>query len=210
MHTTTLRRTAAALAATTALLGATACSNTDEPSQPVDLTSNQDAFGGPAFDGPDNATSGDPVESAHQAAIATAKDFYAIQGQVDADPGLPVEKLATVAGDPVLNKYIGDINLRRSKGVTSTGQITVVNSHVTDSGIPLDDKGNPIEAPAWVHVEVCTDISTWNSFYPDGSSAMDPNRGKYERDRLTVRNAEWPDANGWRVTSQRVEKTENC
>lgn len=197
------KSTALAMGILTATAITAAC-GTDDTDTPAITTSAQ-----PVLNGPEGSQKA-PEQQASEAAIAKVNEFYAVRGALDADPAQPVERLTTVAGDPVLGKYTGDITLRRSQGVASTGQISVVNSKVTDLDAPKDAEGSPIAGPAWVHVEACTDITTWNSVHADGSSAMDPNRGTYERVKFTVRNAEWPDANGWRVTSQTVEKTDSC
>lgn len=188
------------LAASTILTAA--CGNDEAPALPAEPSA-------PVLTGVEGSDK-PAEEQAGDAAIAKVADFYAVRGEVDADPAVPVEKLSQVAGDPVLGKYTADAMLRRSEGVTSTGQITVVSSKVTDLDAPSDESGEPIDGPAWVHVEACTDITTWNAVRADGTSAMDSNRGTYELARFTVRNADWPDASGWRVTSQTVEKAQQC
>ena len=194
--------TAAALVAVGIALSA--CSTTTD-TPPVDLTGGQDAFDSPTGSATESAD-----DQAAEAALAKMREFYSVQGELDSDAAIPVERLAQVAGGPVLEKYTADILLRRSKAVTSTGAITVVNAQVTDQGVPQDHAGAPIPGAAWVHVVACTDISTWESRYPDGSSAMLSDRGQYEIATLTVRNAEWPEASGWRVTSQTVDKVAAC
>jgi hypothetical protein len=197
----TIRRTAvAALAATTLLVGVTACSDNDAADPAVELT----ATGDPAFEGPDGADTSKktPDDQARGQVLAKVNDFYAVLGMLDSDPAVPIEQLDTVAGGPVLDGWRADITLRRSQNVRGEGAIKVVDADVTDAGIPVDDEGNAVSGPAWVHVRACTDISgmTWTN--PDGSPAYDVNRPQFVLQTFTVRNADWPDANGWRVTSQ--------
>ncbi|MFC9358712.1 hypothetical protein ACFTZB_19350 [Rhodococcus sp. NPDC057014] len=209
MAHTTIRRTAvAALAATTLLVGATACSDTGAADPTVELT----ATGDPAFEGPDGADMSNktPDELAREQALAKVNDFYAVLGSVEADPGASTDTINAVAADPVLAGRVGDITLRRSQGITSSGAITVVASSVSDLSVPVDNDGESRPEPAWVHVRACTDISGWTTSYPDGTSAMKPDRGRFEATAITVRNPAWPDANGWRVTSQTVEKVPSC
>ena len=205
-HNTIRRTTAAALAAAALLAAVAACSDkTDDPN--VTLTSTAD----PAFGGPDGtATAKTPDEQARAQALAKVNDYYALLGSVEADPAASTDAISTVAADPVLSGQVGNITLRRSQGITSTGAITVVNSSVSDLEVPVDENGKPRTEPAWVHVQACTDISGWENQYQDGTSAMKPDRGQFESTAITVRNPEWPDANGWRVTSQTVEKVSSC
>lgn len=205
-HNRIRRTTAAAVTAVALLAGVAACSsNSDEPN--VTLT----ATGNPAFDGPDGKTEAKtPDEQARSQAIAKVNEFYAALGSIEADPTASVDAISGVAGDPVLNDRVGDIMLRRSQGITSTGAISVIKSSVTDLSAPVDDQGKPRAEAAWVHVQACTDISGWNAVFPDGSSAMKPDRGQFESTNITVRNPAWPDSNGWRVTSQTVEKVQSC
>lgn len=204
--THTIRRTTlATLTATTLLAGVLAsCSdNTDNPT--VSLTStNENAFPGPQ----DTRKSAD--DQAKDAAIAKANEFYAVQGELDSTPAVPIEKLGQVADGPVLAGYTADITLRRSQGVVSTGAVKIVSAKVTDFGVPKDDKGNPASGPAWVHVVTCNDISGWDSKHADGASAVDPNRGHYVSAKITVRDADWPSPNGWKVTSEATEKVTTC
>ncbi|MDJ0420344.1 hypothetical protein [Rhodococcus opacus] len=209
MAHTTIRRTAvAALAATTLLVGATACAENDAADPAVELT----VTGAPAFEGPNGADTSNktPDELAQEQALAKVNDFYAVLGKVEADPGASTDMISGVAGDPVLAGRVGDITLRRSQGITSAGAIAVVTSTVSDMGVPVDKDGEPLTEPAWVHVRACTDISGWTTSYPDGTSAMKPDRGRFESTAITVRNPAWPDSNGWRVTSQTVEKVPSC
>lgn len=196
------RALAAALAAA-AGIALTACS-TPSADAPVDLT------GQDAFTGPDTAASSKTADDqAADAALAAVREFYAVMGEVDSDSLIPVEALARVAGGPVLDKYTADIRLRRSKAVTSTGAITVVDAQVTDRGVPQDDAGKPIQGPAWVHVVACNDISTWDSRFPDGTSAVAADRGQFVLASVTVRNGEWP-GGSWVVTSEATEKVQRC
>ena len=209
MAHTTIRRTAvAALAATTLLVGVTACSDTDAADPAVELT----VTGDPAFEGPDGADTSNetPDELAREQALAKVNDFYAVWARLDADPAVPIKQLDTVAGGPVLDDWRADLTLHRSQNVRSEGAITVVDAKITDVGIPVGDDGKAIPGPAWVHVRACTDISgmTWTK--SDGSPAYDVNRPQFVLAQLTVRNAEWPDANGWRVTSDAAARYAPC
>lgn len=196
------RALAAALVAA-ASIALTACS-TPPADAPVDLT------GQDAFTGSDSATSSKSADDqAADAAVAAVREFYAVMGEVDSDSLIPVETLARVAGGPVLDKYTADILLRRSKAVTSTGAITVVDAQVTDRGVPQDDAAKPSPGPAWVHVVACNDISTWDSRFPDGTSALAEDRGRFVLASLTVRNGEWP-GGAWVVTSEATEKAARC
>lgn len=202
----TRRRTAAAILAVVAAASiSVACGTGDTGATPVTTTTQ------PVLTGPEGVDKS-PEQQATDSAIAKIDDFYASLGAVEADPAKPVEELDRVAGGPVLPKAIADISLRRSQGITSTGAITVVNSTVTDLSAPKDEDGNPIPSPdgAWVKTVTCTDISGWNTVFPDGTSTMDPNRGQFETAQITVRNAAWPDSSGWRVTSETNEKTDTC
>jgi hypothetical protein len=209
MAHTTIRRTAvAALAATSLLVGVTACSDNDVADPAVELT----VTGDPAFEGPDGADMSNktPDELAREQALAKVNDFYAVWARLDADPAVPIEQLDTVAGGPVLDDWRADLTLHRSQNVRSDGAITVVDAKITDAGIPVGDDGKAISGPAWVHVRACTDISgmTWTK--SDGSPAYDVNRPQFVLAQLTVRNAEWPDANGWRVTSDAAARYAPC
>ena len=209
MAHTTIRRTAvAALAATTLLVGVAACSDTDAADPAVELT----VTGDPAFEGPDGADTSNktPDELAREQALAKVNDFYAVVGKLDGDAAAPIEQLDTVAGGPVLDSWRGDITLRRSQNVVGAGDVKVVDARITDAGIPVGDDGKAISGPAWVHVRACTDISgmTWTK--SDGSPAYDVNRPQFVLAQLTVRNADWPDANGWRVTSDAAARYAPC
>lgn len=202
----TRRRTGAAILAVVAAASiSVACGTGDTEATPVTTTTQ------PVLTGPEGVDKS-PEQQATDSAIAKINDFYASLGAVEADPAKPVEELDRVAGGPVLPKAIADISLRRSQGITSTGAITVVNSTVTDLSAPKDEDGNPIPSPdgAWVKTVTCTDISGWNTAFPDGTSASLPDRGQFQTSQLTVRNADWPDSSGWRITSEVVEKTDTC
>lgn len=205
-HNTIRRTTAAALAAAVLLAGVAACSDkTDDPN--VTLTSTAD----PAFGGPDGAaTAKTPDEQARAEALAKVNDFYAVVGKLDSDPALPIEQLGSVAGGPVFDGWNGDITLRRSMGVKGNGAVTIVSAEVTDTGVPVDAEGKALPEPAWMHVRACTDISTVTWTHPDGSPAYDVDRPQYVLAQLTVRNGDWPDSNGWRVTSDSASKYAPC
>ena len=207
-HNTIHRTAVTALAAATLLVGVTACSDTDAAEPAAELT----VTGDPAFQGPDGADTSNktPDELAREQALAKVNDFYAVWARLDADPAVPIEQLDTVAGGPVLDGWRADLTLHRSQNVRSDGAITVVDAKITDAGIPVGDDGKAISGPAWVHVRACTDISgmTWTK--SDGSPAYDVNRPQFVLAQLTVRNADWPDANGWRVTSDAAARYTPC
>lgn len=153
-HNRIRRTTAAAVAAVALLAGVAACSsNSDEPD--VTLT----ATGNPAFDGPDGKTEAKtPDEQARSQAIAKVNEFYAALGSIEADPTASVDAISGVAGDPVLNDRVGDIMLRRSQGITSTGAISVIKSSVTDLSAPVDDQGRYCQ-DLWMRVFQATSVS---------------------------------------------------
>lgn len=150
-----------------------------------------------------------PDQVASDAALSKIRDFYAVQDELEADPAVPADKLATVAANPVFDGVTGGLMLRRSTGIVSSGQITIVSSVVTGVEAPVDAAGQPTAGAAWATAETCTDTSTWNSNYPDGTTAKDPDV-RFVLNRLTVRNADWPDSNGWRVTSLQPENVPSC
>lgn len=204
MVPSTARRIALITAATATLMyGGVACANSDPA--PTNPTTTKPVLTGPA--GVDKS----PEQQATDSATAKIAEFYATLGAVEADPAKPLEELDRVAGGPVL-KLRDDMALRRSQGITSTGAITVVNTSVTDLSAPKDEDGNPIPSPdgAWVTTSTCTDVSGWNTYRPDGTSTIDPNRSQFELSRITVRNASWPDSSGWRVTSLTPEPVPAC
>ena len=202
-HNIFRKTTALTFGLVTATAIVAAC-GTDGTADPAPTSTQQPILTGP------EGTLKSPEQQATEAAIAKTSEFYAARGQIEADPTAPVEGLNRVAGNPVLDKYAADITLRRSQGITSTGQIQVLNAAVTDLDAPKDADGNPTANPAWVHVEACTDISGWLNTYPDGRSAMDPDRGQFGVVKLTVRNPNWPDSDGWRVTSEEGKKVDSC
>lgn len=186
--------TITAAAAAAVLL--TGCS-TDTDTPPTTTTSAPVLTG---IGGTDDRT---PTEIASDAAIQKARDFYSVRGELDADPTIDVAKLNTVAVDPVLSGLTGDIMLRRSEGIVSSGAITVVTATATGFDIPAET------GPGSVDVDACTDADTWISNYPDGRSAKDA-AVRFVRSQLTVRNTDINDASGWRVASLRSESVPSC
>ena len=59
------------------------------------------------------------------------------------DPAVDINRLDGVAVDPVLSGIKGDITTQRSKGVVSSGAITVLDTSVTRQEAPKDTDGNP-------------------------------------------------------------------
>lgn len=186
--------TITAAAAAAVLL--TGCS-TDTDTPPTTTTSAPILTG---IGGTDDRTS---TEIASDAAVQKVRDYYSVQDELEANPALDIAKLNTVAVDPVLAGLTGDIMLRRSEGIVSSGAITVVTATATGSDIPAET------GPGSVDVDACTDTSTWISNYPDGRSAKDA-AVRFVKSQLTVRNADINDANGWRVASLRFENVPSC
>lgn len=146
----------------------------------------------------------DPARSATRAktdALAKAREFYATWSTLEDNPGRSLDALRSVAADPVLAAWTDDMIIRRAHGVRGSGAIRVLRATATDASI----------APhAWVHVTACLDISelTWTT--RDGSPDFDKQRPAQVRADLTVRNATFPDPNGWRVTSDSAPHYAPC
>lgn len=193
--TTTLRRTAIATAACLTIAAA-GCSGDTPPTVPLTNTATA------AFDGPDTRASHQtPEEQAKQQALAKVNDYYAVWAQVDDDPAVPIDQLGTVAGGPVLDGLRADIMLRRSQNVLGGGAIKVVTAEVTEAEVPVAN-GEAWPGAAWVKIRACTDISGMTWTHPDGTPAVRSDAPPLIIQTFTVRNATWPDPNGWRVTSQ--------
>ncbi|MFE9575068.1 hypothetical protein ACFYO1_01660 [Nocardia sp. NPDC006044] len=155
--------------------------------------------GGRLFGGNDDPARS--VERAKSDAVAKAKEFYATWSRLEDNPAVPVDALRSAAADPVLTAWTNDIIVRRANGVRGEGAIRVLHANATDASI---------DPKAWVHVTACLDLSglTWTK--RDGSPDYDEHRPAQVRADLTVRNASFPDPNGWRVTSDSAPRYAPC
>ncbi len=163
----------------------------------------------PVLTGPEGSLKS-PEQQATEAATAKINEFYAVLASIQNDPAVDINRLDGVAVDPVLAGIKGDITTQRSKGVVSSGAITVLDTSVTRQEAPKDAEGNPpIAGEAFVEMRTCVDISALSSTLPDGTSALSPNRAP-ELAKFTVRNAAWPDASGWRIASQPTKPGTSC
>lgn len=151
------------------------------------------------------STTSDPTSTATQQVTDAVSHYYQVVSQLDTDVTVPVTAAEQVAGGPVLNSTKGDIIEYRSQGITITGATTVSSAKVSD--LKLDAH------PATSTVRVCVDTSTLDAKYPDGRSAMSASRITKSATTLTLENAAWPSATGWRVSGDSAlqqRKQEPC
>ena len=97
----------------------------------------------PVLTGPEGSLKS-PEQQATEAATAKINEFYAVLASIQNDPAVDINRLDGVAVDPVLSGIKGDITTQRSKGVVSSGAITVLDTSVTRQEAPKDTDGNPI------------------------------------------------------------------
>ncbi|MBF6333618.1 hypothetical protein [Nocardia transvalensis] len=133
----------------------------------------------------------DPKNTAADQTIAVVERYFQTLSRLDADYTVPVDAADDVASGAALNTVKADVTVRRSKGITITGDIKVVGTKVTDVRLT--------PPPATVQVRACVDTSSRDAKYPDGSSANAANRVPRQITQLTVENPAWPDPKGWRV-----------
>lgn len=180
-------KTAAALTTTAAAVTVAfllpACSN-DEPNTPNITTA--------PLSGPDSTVSNDPKTAATEQALAAVTRYYQVLSRLDADVTTSIADADAVASGAVLETLKADVTVRRSKGLTITGDVTVLSAKAGDPQLPPP-------TPAKVEVRACVDTSTRDAKFPDGTSAIDQNRIKQQLAILTVENPAWPDPAGWRV-----------
>lgn len=134
----------------------------------------------------------DPKQEATDQALALVTRYYQTLSRIDSDVSVPAAALDEVAGGPALTISTADVTVRRSQGVTITGEITVVDTEATE--VRIDS------APATVVVRACIDTSSRDAKLPDGSSALSPGSLPRSSQTLKVENVNWPESNGWRVT----------
>lgn len=202
-HNIFRKTTAFTLGLVTATAIVAACGTDGDTYDPAPTSTQQ-----PVLTGPEGSLKS-PEQQATEAATAKINEFYAVLASIQNDPAVDINKLDGVAVDPVLSGIKGDITTQRSKGVVSSGAITVLDTSVTKQEAPKDSDGSPIAGEAFVEMRTCVDISALSSTLPDGTSALSPNRAP-ELAKFTVRNAAWPDASGWRIASQPTKPGTSC
>lgn len=152
-----------------------------------------------------STTAADPKKEASDQAIALATRYYQTVSRLDSDYSVPVNSAAEVMSNPVLDLTKADVTLRRSQGITITGEIRVTQSKVVET----QTGGQPARAK----VRVCVDTSSLDAKFPNGSSAMAPGRVTSSASTLTMENPKWPDSSGWRVVGDQAlqeRKQEPC
>ncbi|MBV6762643.1 hypothetical protein [Rhodococcus opacus] len=182
----------------TAITAACGTENTDTPA--ITTTAQ------PALNGPEGSQKA-PEQQASEAAIAKVNEFFAVLARVESDPTIDINTLDTVASGTILDQVKANVTLRRSQGIVSTGALNVVDATVTAVDAPIGEDGTPTSGSARADLRVCVDGSDYQQRRPDGSSTLDPNRIPRELGKPTLENVNWPDASGWRVISDSVNKS---
>lgn len=203
--TSPTRTTAAALLAAIAVTcTATACtSEANEPAPPTTSTEQ------PPLSGVDSAGRS-PGQQATEGAIAAVEGMYKAELAVEGDLRADMNVLGEYMADPYLGLLKEDINLRRSHGIVSDGELRLVRSHPEEVDAPSDEDGNPIKGVGEVLLKTCTDVSDYRSIAPDGRDTVDPDRLTQAQAIYRVVNADWPDASGWRVVENTLAEVEEC
>lgn len=157
---------------------------------------------GPGTSGPGAS----PEETAKAAAVAKVSEFYTVWAKTEAG-ALSISALNGVAAEPIINNIAARVISARARNLRSEGAAQVLNSQTPEASVPADN-GKAKPGPAWVRVTACVDTAGWTAKNPDGSNAG--TRPKKSKVDYRVRNATWPDANGWRVTGQSAEPNTPC
>ncbi|MDZ4270753.1 MAG: hypothetical protein U1D00_34650 [Mycobacterium sp.] len=202
--TSLTKTTAAVLAALTLTATATACTSGNTEPDPTPTSTEQPALSGV---GPAGRS---PGQQATEGAITAVKGMYSAQVELEADHTKSLGLLDQYMVDPYLTAMRRNIELRRSKGIVSEGEIRVVRTHPDEVAAPTDEDGNPVRGTAEVLLRTCADVSELHAYDPEGVDTVDPNRLKQAQAIFRVVNDDWPSGDGWRVVENTLPTVEEC
>lgn len=202
--TSLTKTTAAVLAALTITATATACTNGNSEPAPTSTSTEQPALSGV---GPAGRS---PGQQATEGAIAAVKGMYSAQVELESDPAKSLSLLDQYMVDPYLTAMRSNIELRRSKGIVSEGEIRVIRTNPDEVTAPTDEDGNPVRGAAEVLLRTCVDVSELHAYDPEGNDTVDPNRLEQAQAIFRVVNDEWPSGDGWRVVENTLPVAEEC
>lgn len=191
---------AAVLATGVALSGCTSDDN-----EPAPTTTNEDQ----ALTGLEGAGRS-PGQQATESAIAAVEGMYKVRAEVSNDPAKDLNLLAQHIGDPALKEIRADVELRRSQGIVSKGELKAISTKPDQLDAPQDRDGNPKPGKAEVLLRTCTDVTDYHSYRGDGSDTIDPNRLPQSEQVYRVVNDSWPSSDGWRVVENTVMEEMPC
>ena len=191
---------AAATVAT--IMSAAGCATSSSSAPPSVTLGTEPAFGGASNAANSSTSALPPKDQAAAEANAAVDRYMSVYNAVTTGREPNPDKLAAVAGDPLLQGARGDIIVRRSKGVTSSGDLKIVASKVVRNDLPSSQPGQ-----ADVEIDTCVDQSDYKSVRSDGKSDLVPQE-RVKR-QWWVRNPSWPGGE-WKVVGQSAARTAPC
>lgn len=201
---TSLTKTSTALLAAIAIaFTTTACTTGNSEPAPTTSTEQPPLSGvGPA--------GRSPGQQATEGAIAAVKGMYSSQVELESDHAKSLALLDQYMVDPYLTSMRSNIELRRSKGIVSDGEIRVIRTQPDEVTAPTDEDGNPVRGTAEVLLRTCVDVSELHAYDPEGNDTVDPNRLAQAQAIFRVVNDSWPAGDGWRVVENTLPTVEEC
>ena len=212
MTTTTMNRRRITIAATAmaAVIGLGAgltagCSSNDDDTAPDPSVSlgTDTPLGGPSNPANTSTSTLSTSDDAVSQAESALKRYISVYNDVNTGKEQNIDALNQVAGDPLLKSARGDIIVRRSKGIKTTGGLKVLSMKVVRNEVPESGQAD-------IEIVTCIDLSTYKSVLPDGSSGLISNARKEIKRQWWVRNSEWPDDTKWRVIGQSTKANTPC
>jgi hypothetical protein len=201
----TATRPAAAAFAAVVGLGVAACSTS--PGAPV-ASSPPASSSTPSSSAPQRST--DPTEEARSQAVALIPSYLRTIDDLYLDSARPLDDIYDVAVAPEATAEASAIGAFRSQGYRQIGRSELV----TASASSVDLAGDPAASPApefpSVLVTACVDVSQVQAIDQGGTSVVAPDRPRYLIQRLTVVNANYPDASSWRVSAAPNTQAQSC
>lgn len=202
---TSLTKTSTSLLAAIAIAcTATGCTSGNSEPAPTTTSTEQPPLSGV---GPAGRS---PGQQATEGAIAAVKGMHKARATIENDPRADINGVSQYLIDPYLGLLKADMELRRSRGITAEGAITVVRTHPDEVKAPSDDKGNPVRGEAEVLLRTCEDISQKKYTGVEGEDLNRTDLPDQVQAVYRVVNNDWPAAEGWRVMENTLTTQEPC
>ena len=155
-------------------------------------------------------TTSTPAQDAGDQAAAFVPTYLRMLDDLYVDASRPLDDIYQVAVTPDATAEATAIGKFRTQGFRQTGRSQLVSA--TPTSVLAAGSSAPSVSPTMptVVVTACVDVSQVDALAPSGKSVIPPDRPRYLIERLTVVNAHYPDAAGWRVSAAPNRQAQSC
>lgn len=143
----------------------------------------------------------DPAVQARKQATTTLKAYNTVTNTLSKNPAGDRAAIATVTTGQATRAMTAGLDGLVQAGLRAEGEAAVNNVNITDVNIT----GTTAE----VRATVCFNLTNARAVDKAGKDVTSPNRPNMRKGVYTMTDSQWPDPNGWRVSSI-DQKNEPC